>query len=820
MTPTHFLTTHAPTALQYRVEAIDSIARTVFGFLGVETLVDFVPGGGITMFVGLFLFIAILMLLVVGPGTTIHLLKKIVPSRSKSTSSSNSSNSRVIDEDDDEYVREAIERIESRDDTPTGDTLRDEIENVKDDAEGDDEAQAQLIQDADEREIADTLAVAPEQLEEERSYLKRNGKYVRNMIIASYPGRVQYGWLDRLFTSNVNVRVSYHINPRDPSMMRNLLGIRAARITSKLNQKKEKGRLNTKEEESQLRHINRLREGLTEGSLSVFDFGIYLEIIADSEEELENSTGKVSQVLQQSNARVVPLYDRQKDAQTSVAPLAKDRVGSTQVMDTGSLGTTFPFIEPSVVHEEGVLFGFHRITNTPVVVDRFDGPGLSGNNMLISGTIGSGKSYFAKLETWRRLMMDPEVEVLIIDPVGGETGFTDLVQALDGQRITVDGENMLNPLDISRDESEEQRVDAYEQKVESVLGMCKASFRGDLDKQEEGILQRAIRFAYLKKGITQDSSTHDKEPPTMQTVLDILKEMSNGKSPRDFMEVKPEYEGYISAIEMQTSDVDENAAGDRNEFVQRNREQEASYAQNVWLGLEDFQEGGQNAYLNGQTNVEIGARVVQFDISAAVDKNSAPLLMHVVLDWLFQRTKQSDSRNQVVIDEAHYMLQQEQALDMLELFARHSRHYDSGLTLISQTVSEFLLNEQTRAIYGQCHIRALMRHEDLGEDEAEALSLTPQERQFVLQAKAGKNAGYSECLMHVGEIGKMRLSVISNEFEHTVIDDEFDPWAYMYEADMTSWWDIPEEKQKEAWNYLSEESRREIQTEYQQLQGQ
>lgn len=802
-----------------RIDAIDSIARTIFGLLGMETLVDVVPGGGVVLLTGTVLTIAITLFIMVGvPNSLKSLFSRSPTSRSRSRGSGSGME---LAEDEDEFVTEALDRLAARDEPQTGETLREEIAAVQEEAEdstGTATGQTAALQDLDEREVADTLAVAPEQLTEEKSYIKRNGKYVRQMIISAYPGRVQYGWLDRLFTSNVNVRVSYHINPRETSKMKNILNIRAARITSKLNQKKRKGKLNTKEEESLLQHINRLRDGLTEGSLSIFDFGVYLEIIADSEEELENSTGQVSQILQQSNARIVPLYDRQKDAQTSMAPIGKDTLRSTQLMDTGALGTTFPFIEPSVVHEEGVLLGFHNITNTPVVVDRFDGPNLSGNNMLISGKIGSGKSYFAKLETWRRLMMDPEVEVLIIDPVGGETGFTDMIRALDGQRITVDGDSIINPMEIRQDTSDDGKGDAYEQKIQSVVGMCKSSFRGELSKQEEGILLRAIRFAYLMSGITPDPETHDNESPIMQDVLMILKEMSQGRSPRDFMDVPPDLEGYVSSIEMETAD-DAGEQESPNEFIQRNREKEATYAQNVWLGLEDFQEGGQNGYLNGQTNVDIDARVVQFDISAAVDKGSAPLLMHVVLDWLFQRTKGTSARNQVVIDEAHYMLGQNNALDMLELFARHSRHYNSGLTLISQTVTEFLSNEQTRAIYGQCDIRALMRHEDLGEEECEALGMTEQERQFVLQAKAGNTSDHSESLMHIGEIGKVRIQILSNSFEHSVIDDEFDPWAFMYESDMLEWWDIPEDKQREAWPYLDDKSRREIEAEYEELTG-
>lgn len=763
---------------------------------------------------GLIAFLAIYWLVLRGDDDTTDLdLEKQARTIRQSTTNG-TVNEDALQSENDDVVTEALNRLKMSSKQTTGQNLMSELENLEEDMDSDTTAQTPLVQDTDERHLADTLAVAPETFEEHESYLKRNGKYVRELVIADYPGQVSAGWLDRLFTSSVNVRVSYHIMPRDPDSMQRRLDIRAARVMSQLREKERKNKMDTTEEESALEQINRLREELAEGATSVFDFSLYLEVIADTEEELENATGEITYILEQTNARVVPLYDRQKEAQTSVAPLAKDRARNTQVMDTEALGTTFPFIEPSVVHPEGVLLGFHRITNTPVVVDRFGGE-TSGNNMLISGKIGSGKSYFAKLETWRRLMMDPEVEVLIIDPVGGETGFTDLVNGLDGQRITVDGRTTINPMEI-RSSGETEQMDAYEQKLESVLGMFKSSFRnGELTKQEEGILLRAIRFAYLRKGITSDPTTHDNTNPVVQDVLDILKEMAQGKNPREFLDVPPEVENYISAIEMETNAPD--AATDEveeNEFIQRNREKEATYAQNVFLGLEDFQEGGQNDYLNGETSVDIHARVVQFDVSGAVDKGSAPLLMHVVLDWLFQRTKGTPKRNQVVIDEAHYMLGQSHALDMLELFARHSRHYNSALTLISQTVAEFIQNEQAKAIYDQCDVRALMRHEDLGEDETDALGLTSRQRQFVLQAQAGRAADYSECLLYVSDVGHLRIQVVSNDFEHNVIDDEYDAWAFLYEADMVEWPAIPSQKQEQAWPYLSEEAQRQIATEH------
>ena len=150
-----------------------------------------------------------------------------------------------------------------------------------------------------------------------------------------------------------------------------------------------------------------------------------------------------------------------------------------------------------------------------------------------------------------------------------------------------------------------------------------------------------------------------------------------------------------------------------------------------------------------------------------------------------------------ITDEAHYMLKQSQALGMLNLFARHSRHYNSGLTLISQTVDEFMSTEQAKEIYDQCDIRALMRHEDLGSEATNALGLTERDIGFVLQAQAGNSANYSECLLYATDGGKMRLNIKSNDFEHHVVEEDLNAHAYAYANNMLAFDQMSDRRQQE-----------------------
>lgn len=767
-----------------QLDSVRTMSRTLYELAGQGWFVD--RYGALPAF-GLLVGVCML----VGGLVTIRPSVSRLPSRS----SGDSDDGETVADANDDVVTEAARRLSEDDEDITTEALQDRIDAVKQDKETDDGLdKTGVIRSPEARSETARLAVAPERLVESESYVKRLGdqgeeKYARSLIIANYPSRVAPGWLDSFFTSGLStagaeVRVSYHLLPRDTDEMKRKLNVRATRLTAQIRRKKNDGKLNTIEEEKQLDHVKRLRSALTEGSTKLFDFAVYFEVVADDEQTLNEATQELKQILSQANAKVATLYDRQLEAQQAVAPLATDPVRKTQIMDLDSLGTTFPFADPSLVQPTGVLMGFHLSTNAPIVVDRFK---QSGHNMLISGKIGSGKSYLAKLTMWRRLMMDPDSEVLLIDPVGG---FNDVVEAVDGQHVTIDSQTTINPLEIKQvDDLEEIEGDPYNDKIRSVMGLFGAHFQGkrELSKEEEGILRRAIRYAYLEQGITKDVSTHDNESPTVQSVLDVLEQMADGRPPGEFLEVPDGAEAEITTINTETT-VDEQ------ERAQEQADRVADYAHSVLLGLEDFQRGGQRANLNGRTNVRLQDRVVQFDLSSVADGSNEGLIMHIVLDWLFQRAKSNTGKMIVMIDEAHYMLGHDQALEMLNLFARHSRHYGSGLTLISQTVDEFMTDPKAKEIYDQCDIRALMRHQDIGDEAIEALDLTSREREFVLQAQAGNSADYSESLIYATDAGKMRVRVMSNDFEHHVIDGNMNVWAFLYDNDMIEWDTIPEKE--------------------------
>ncbi|AQL44821.1 hypothetical protein BV210_18365 (plasmid) [Halorientalis sp. IM1011] len=681
-----------------------------------------------------------------------------------------------IDDIDDETFDQVTAILEANGDDLTKENIRQQAQHLLE-IEDVDEGQLRLgvVQDDTEQALADRDVVAPRQLQEvsklfESGYMVRNDQFVRTLTIHGYPERVPLGWLEDLYTTNDHVRVTQHIEPRDTGSVLRKLQKRLTQLRARLHKKDQKNQTDTHEVEADRDMVKDLIWDIILGETKLFDFAIYIEIIADTEQELDDATERVIESLGTTNAEAVTLDKRQVESQDALAPLGSDPIKATQLMQETAVGTMFPFIEPAVADPEGVFYGFDG-TNTPVLLDRYE---LSSYSKAIAGKMGSGKTFAEKHEMYHRLMMDPDIEMLVLDPLGD---FVDFANDLGGQVIRFGGQNTVNPLEIRRG-IDDVADDPFKKKFRSVMELFRTHFSAVADqalsKEQEGILRRAVRLAYLKYGITPDPATHENTSPTMQDVLDILHALTDGHQPSDFLDLH--------------ADADpERVRPEIRQLETRFKEADEQYAYQLLLGLEAFQQGGENDNLNGHTNVELDNRLVVIDMSMFADTGQAPLFMHVMFDWIYQRAQSSDRRTQVTIDEAHYLLRRAATTDLIDLFIRHSRHFNTAITLISQTVDEFIAKsdkkseeavEKARNVYNLCDIKQIFHHESVSDEMIDFHDLTASEQNFIATAQTGEDGGYSECLLAVNDWTKS-LSLHVNEYEVHVLDDDLDPWEYL-----------------------------------------
>jgi len=417
--------------------------------------------------------------------------------------------------------------------------------------------------------------------------------------------------------------------------------------------------------------------------------------------------------------------------------------------------------------------------------------------MAISGKTGSGKSYFRKLEIYRRLLTDANVQCILFDPAGDD--YPRFAQSLGGEVIRFGGNYTVNPMDISPPATSEQETgdDTYALTIRSVIEMLHTHFdqRDGMSAGEEGVLIQAAHYAYISKGIILgDYETYARESPTLDDLIRGVTVIATGglKAAREADVIDEAeldlFQSYrvteVGEDGEQSVNENPNSSGiSISDTIVTPTTHHQELARNLQPKFESFKPGGINHNLNGQTNLDLSSRLVVMDMSSFADTGEMPLILHAMLSWAYLEAKRSPYKVDVTFDEAHYLLGRPAARDLINLYIRHARHYEAGLTLMSQTSHEFVRTNERREVYENCDVKCLFYAESVSEQTQQYYGLSSDEIRFIQSAARGQDSDYSECLLATSVHGRRRLEVRSGPFEHHVLDDTLDPREWLAEID-------------------------------------
>lgn len=117
--------------------------------------------------------------------------------------------------------------------------------------------------------------------------------------------------------------------------------------------------------------------------------------------------------------------------------------GYWHTLHSDGVAAFFPFGDEAVVDPDGILVGLLLDDAAPVILDRWC---HASHSWAIFGTTGAGKSFTASLLATRSLWRDPELEIIVLDPLGEFAGWA---RALGGRVLAMgnDATVRLNPLD-------------------------------------------------------------------------------------------------------------------------------------------------------------------------------------------------------------------------------------------------------------------------------------------------------------------------------------------------------------------------------------
>lgn len=615
----------------------------------------------------------------------------------------------------------------------------------------------EIIQDIREKHKS---FFAPSTIDWEKNHGVIDGdNYVRTYWIENFPEYPTNGFLERvLLEANLGTDISIHLNPFDTQSALDALSDWISSLQVTYEELKESGEIRADDLKADIDRAKSIRSSVRSNETSLFRGGIYLRVTADSEEELRQRSRELESLLKDVPANCTPKVASrwQEKGLVTVSPLGQNRLGTNRMstMTGSAVGSMFPFSSNYYMDNNGIEYGIHGHNGSPVLIDPFDLD--TGFNELVVGDIGTGKTFDVKKNIIRTLQNREDVKVVMLDPV---QSFRGLIDAFGGNRVVVGGQTRINPLHIEKTpkrvlENANGDLDPFTAKKDEAMGFLDNFFgMEDIELGDRrGVLRYAINEVYNNAGINGNVQTHSRPSPTIQDLIEVIVDIAENPGKHDIVSSESGYEAVVDA------------------------------ANALEMALQPFKDGGTYENLAKSSNVDVlsadsNDRISYIDLQQEDGRGESnkSFMMQLLLSTVYQQAKKTDKKVLFAIDEAHYLLKNQDNLDYIQQIIRHSRHVDMRMVLASQTLEEFYSNEDTRTIANQCSIKVFHKLSGLSDELAEELDLSQDQTDFIRHAAAGdEDLGFSEALVQIKEVGEYPLQVQVHDLELELIEHGMD----------------------------------------------
>jgi conjugal transfer ATP-binding protein TraC len=547
--------------------------------------------------------------------------------------------------------------------------------------------------------------ISPSSVSVTTGQLSMGTKLVRSFFVLTYSRIITSGWLEGVINADIPLDLSIFIYPEDSSKVLKDLKSKVGKIQASLQINAEKGAARDPALETAYRDVEALRDAIQQGVEKFFKIGVYIQVYADTQDQLERNSQFVESMFDQQNIIIKRAALQMDDGFNSCLPILKDDLFVYSNMNTSPLSACFPFVSSDLSSNTGILYGINRHNSSLVIYDRFE---LENANAVVFATTGAGKSYCVKLEILRSLMMG--VSVIVIDP---EQEYKMLADTVGGAYInfSLNSTNRINPFDLPKPLPGENPGDIIRSATIDLIGLINLML-GKMTPTETSVMERAIMEAYAKRDITADVDFSNLTPPTMSDLVDVLNGIVGGES-----------------------------------LAQR---------------LYRYTEGTFAGIFNRQTNINIYNQFVVFNIRDLQDE-LRPIAMYVLLKYVWNEIRSQLKQRILVCDEAWIMMQFEDSAKFLFGLVKRARKYYLGVTTITQDVSDFLNSPWGKPIVTNAAMKILLKQSPTSIDlVAQTFNLTTGEKQVLLDSEVGQGIFFAGT-RHVA------ISIIAFPTEHKII---------------------------------------------------
>ena len=513
-------------------------------------------------------------------------------------------------------------------------------------------------------------------------YFQIGDIYGRTLLVLEYPSYLIGAWLSKVIILDEPFNLSLFFYPIDTGATLKRLEKQLARIEAQIREREEKGQVRSPELETAYKNVEELRDLLVQAEERMLKVSLYITLFANDKKELDLKTKKLLKNFESSLISAKQVMFQQKEGFMSTLPLCLDEINTSYHLNSSTASSFFPFISTDIVDEKGIFMGINLIDGGVVILDRFK---YENPHLLILARSGSGKSYTAKLEIMRSLMMN--MEVIVLDP---ENEYKSICDVYGGSFIPLSlrADHNLNPFDLPNLIADENPYDVFKEHISNLIILIELLIGERLSSEELALVDRALNQTYTAFNILPERGWEKAEIfPTLNDFEKVLRSTVGGEKIAD--------------------------------------------------RLYPYVEGSFAGFLNKQTNVELDNRLVVFGLKD-LPEVLRPLGMFLALSFIINKIKREIKRRLLIIDEAWWIMKQPFGAEFLLNVIKRGRKYQLAVTNITQDVEDFLNSEYGKPIITNSAIIFLMKQSTATADLLKQIFyLSDGEKNFLVQAERG-----------------------------------------------------------------------------------
>ena len=524
--------------------------------------------------------------------------------------------------------------------------------------------------------------IAPASFKVSSKEIEIGGKLARTVFIVTYPRYISVGWFAPVINLNVPLDISMYFYPVGSEVVLKQLRNKVGQLEAQILSDAEKGAPRDPIRETALKDIEQLRDNLTQGTEKFFQVALYVTLYGQDKDSLDKLTDRVETMFGSKLVFSKRVLYQAEQGFNSTLPISRDELQVYFNMNSSPAASSFPFISSDLSSDNGILYGINRHNNSLILFDRFS---LQNANFVVFATSGAGKSYAVKLEILRSLMTG--TDVIVIDP---EREYKYLSDAVGGTyiNISLNSESKINPFELPRPVGgAEKPADIIRAAVITLKSVLRLML-GTLTPEEDSIVDRALIETYAKKDITAETDLATAEPPLMADFQEVLSGMVGAES--------------------------------------------------ITERLKKFTEGTFAGLFNSPTNIELKNQLVTFSVRDLEDE-LRPIGISIIVSYIWNVVRSQLKKRILVIDEAWWLMQNEDSAKFIYALVKRCRKYYLGVTTITQDVNDFLRSPYGQAIVTNSALQLLMKQSPASIDMiAKTFLLTQGDKYLLLEAAVGE----------------------------------------------------------------------------------